>query len=219
MQFESTLDGLIECLQALRQHASGDTPVNINLWGDRNIALQSVFYDHNVGGEESIYLEGNLEDRRESLANFSLVDTDDSITERIEKDYVREKSRLKAEEITEPFTNDLDKVYDLLTIHNKQEFLKSYSYINGIAYDNTCFELFPSKVLDDMDEQNQQVVENVAYLMRYAENLLIEENNGRPTRWNVQAEDLKWAIIDHVSENFTDEQAELFREVCDGMGC
>lgn len=212
MKFNGNLDGLIKCLQELRKVASGDTPVSINLLGEKCIALQRVYYDHVYQGEETIYLEGELDERAEFCSEFSLLDTTDEVVKKLE-------DWKKADELVEPFTNDLDKVYDLLRMESKQRFLESYSYINGIAYDNTCFELFPSKVLDDMDEENQKVVENVAELMRQAENLCLEDMNGRPTGWNVRGDELKWAINDHVTKEFTDEQTELFRELCNSMGC
>ena len=117
------------------------------------------------------------------------------------------------EPITANFLDDLDKMYDLLII-SKEEFLESYSYINEESYDLTLADIKPSSWhLCDSDLQ----ISNMANLCRRAENLYIEELNGRPTSWNVLGSQLKEAIYDFVRNNYTEAQQDLFNDYCNDL--
>ena len=114
--------------------------------------------------------------------------------------------------ITENFLDDLDKMYDLLTI-SKEEFLQSYSYVNEESYNLTLADIIPV----DETIENETQLGNLANLCRRAENLYIEEINDRPTNWNVLGSQLKEAIYDFVRNNFTKEQQEVFNEYCNDL--
>ena len=94
--------------------------------------------------------------------------------------------------------DDLDKVYDLLTI-SKEEFLQSYSYMTEKEYDWTLASIKP---ITDEVEGNEDQIDTLANLRRRAENLYIEEINDRKTSWNILGSQLKEAIYDFVIENF-----------------
>lgn len=115
--------------------------------------------------------------------------------------------------ITANFLDDLDKMYDLLTI-TKEEFLQSYSYINEESYDLTLADVKP---VDDTIENNETQINNLANLCRRAENLYIEELNDRPTSWNVLGSQLKEAIYDFVRNNYTETQQDMFNEYCNEL--
>ena len=74
-----------------------------------------------------------------------------------------------------------------------------------------------SCVNDDTVENNETQIDNMANLCRRAENLYIEELNGRPTEWNVLGSQLKEAIYDFVRANYTEAQQELFNEYCNDL--
>ena len=117
------------------------------------------------------------------------------------------------EPITANFLDDLDKMYDLLTI-SKEEFLESYSYINEESYDLTLADIKP---IDETAENNETQIDNMANLCRRAENLYIEELNGRKTSWNVLGSQLKEAIYDFVRNNYTEAQQDLFNDYCNDL--
>ena len=111
------------------------------------------------------------------------------------------------------FLSDIDKMYDLLTI-TKEEFLDSYSYMTEIEYDLTIEQIMPvSKEL----QANEDQISTMADLCREAENLYIEELNGRPTAWNVLGSQLKEAIYDFVKRNYTEAQQDLFNDYCTAL--
>ena len=103
------------------------------------------------------------------------------------------------------FINDMDKIYDLLKLQSKREFLQSYSYLTVEDYDDTL------KDLRNPDE--------VAYIIREAENMLLEESNDRPTCWNVSGEQVKEVVADYVYSLFTEEEIREFEDMCNSMGC
>ena len=112
------------------------------------------------------------------------------------------------------FLSDIDKMYDLLII-SKEEFLQSYSYMTEAEYDLTLSLIMPtSKEL----QANEDQISTMADLCREAENLYIEELNGRATAWNVLGSQLKEAIYDFVRNNYTEAQQKLFNDYCDSMG-
>ena len=129
----------------------------------------------------------------------------------VAKDEVKELN----EPITENFLDDLDKMYDLLTI-SKEEFLQSYSYINEESYNLTLTDITP---VDETIKNNETQLGNLANLCGRAENLYIEEVvfYDRPTDWNVLGSQLKGAIYDFVRNNFTKEQQEVFNEYCNDL--
>ena len=63
-----------------------------------------------------------------------------------------------------PFTNDVEKLLDMLIL-NKEEFLKSYSYLTPEEYDNTVFKIGPvgsykfiDAILNAMRRENEMVL-------------------------------------------------------------
>jgi hypothetical protein len=115
--------------------------------------------------------------------------------------------------VGQDFLDDLDKVYDLLTI-SKEEFLQSYSYMTEKEYDWTLAGIKP---ITDEVEGNEDQIDTLANLCRRAENLYIEELNGRPTSWNVLGSQLKEAIYDFVRNNYTEVQQDLFNDYCNDL--
>lgn len=90
-----------------------------------------------------------------------------------------------------PFTNDIEKLLDMLIL-NKEEFLKSYSYLTPEEYDNTVIKIGPvgsykfvSNVLDVMRRQKSELV------LRLAFNHLFD----------IGANSLKDVSYDHIREN------------------
>ena len=68
-----------------------------------------------------------------------------------------------------PFTNDIEKLLDMLIL-NKEEFLKSYSYLTPEEYDNTVTRVGPigsykfvSNILDVMRRQKSELVLRLAF--------------------------------------------------------
>lgn len=112
------------------------------------------------------------------------------------------------------FLSDIDKMYDMLII-TKGEFLDSYSYTTEAEYDLTFSLIMP--VSEEL-QANEDQISTMADLCREAENLYIEELNGRPTAWSVKGSQLKEAIYDFVRNNYTVAQQELFNDYCESMG-
>lgn len=56
-------------------------------------------------------------------------------------------------------------------------------------------------------------------MYRQAENLYIEELNGRETNTTVQSENLKCRIIYYIEQYCTVNDREEFYELIDSMGC
>lgn len=90
-----------------------------------------------------------------------------------------------------PFTNDVDKLLDMLIL-NKEEFLKSYSYLTPEEYDATLIRIGPigsykfvSNILDVMRRQKSELV------LRLALNHLFE----------IGANSLKDVSYDYIREN------------------
>ena len=103
------------------------------------------------------------------------------------------------------FINDIDKVADLLAIQDRRRFLQSYSYLTEEEYDLTLLDL--------------RKPEEIAYLWREAENLNIEEINGRPTPYNVTADELKTLLLQYTNAFFTKEELDDMIDMCTGMAC
>lgn len=115
----------------------------------------------------------------------------------------------------ENFLNDIDKVYDLLDSDvSKKEFLKTYSYITAEEYNKSISDLYAD------------LVSNMAYYLRDAENMLIEENTyfdneeTNPYKgFSVSGEQFKTRVWQFMDENMTTKEIEEVREIADGMGC
>ena len=107
------------------------------------------------------------------------------------------------------FIDDIEKMTDLLTfiVENpkgwKEQFMESYSYLTEEEVDETVKEI------------NGQ---SLAYLYRTAENMYIEEMNGRKTGLKTDSETAKTAIINAVN-TLPECEADAFNEVCESMGC
>ena len=113
----------------------------------------------------------------------------------------------------EDFLNDIDKMYDFMEL-SKDEFLNSYSYLDGQEY-----ELTYRKFVSDLPT-------NLAYFMRDAENMLIEENtyfdneDTNPYKqWNVSGEQLKSRVYEYAQAHLSKEEMQEFQDICDGMAC
>jgi hypothetical protein len=116
-------------------------------------------------------------------------------------------------ELYTDFLDDLDKVYDLLII-SKEEFLNSYSYLTEKEYDLSLEAIKPHS---SSAEENESKIDTMSYLCRRAENLYIEELNGRDTRWNVLGSQLKDAIYTYVMNNYSTEQQDMFNDYCNAL--
>lgn len=117
-------------------------------------------------------------------------------------------------ELYTDFLDDLDKVYDLLTI-SKEEFLDSYLCLTEKEYDLTLDKIQPRTRSAEDDED---IIDNMSNLCRRAENLYIEEINGRDTEWGVLGSQLKVAICTYVMHNYSEAQQNLFNDYCYNMG-
>lgn len=100
------------------------------------------------------------------------------------------------------FIHDLDKMYDFFRM-SKDAFLESYSYLTKFDYYKTLDMITPEVLAD---------------LMREAENLHIEDMNGRPYTWNVNGEQLKTVISDYANTHLSVGGYADFIELCDSMG-
>ena len=113
------------------------------------------------------------------------------------------------------FLDDIDKMYDFLDDNiSKEEFLQSYSYLTEEEYTETL------RVL------NENAGIQLAYLMRRAENMLIEENTyfdneeTNPYAYaTVTGEQFKSRIAEYVENHLTDEEKAEFQEMCESMAC
>jgi hypothetical protein len=114
------------------------------------------------------------------------------------------------------FENDTEKLFDLLQL-SKEDFLQSYSYIHEVDYEKTLsmFKVAEHKT----QEENEETIENLAYMLRGAENMYIEELNERPTGCSITGSQFKEAIYDYVDKTLNETQKELFYELCEAMAC
>ena len=64
-QYETTIDGLIQCLTDIKEKCGGDTHVQINVLGGECVTgLVSVCLDNDLGNDNAIvYLETDTEER------------------------------------------------------------------------------------------------------------------------------------------------------------
>lgn len=102
------------------------------------------------------------------------------------------------------FCDDLDKMYGFLTT-SKGEFINSYNSTEQ-DYEDTvrCLQ-------NDMPNE-------LADLMRRAENLYIEDLNGREYDWKVNGEQLKEAVDTYAQEHLSSGEYEEYVEICESMG-
>lgn len=67
---ENNLDGLINCLQEIRNKTTdGSIPICVCV-NNRNIALRSICLETSPRGEKIVCLESDLEDGQESSTHF-----------------------------------------------------------------------------------------------------------------------------------------------------
>ena len=199
---KNNLGNLIEVLYQISQHYGDDIPVSVNLYHDRKLALQSISLD-TTDSELELLIEADLEDNRETSNEFMLSS---NLTNLI----VNRSENPNPDD----FLWDNDKMYDLLTV-TKEVFLNKYLYVSEKDYDLTLSLIKPSTLTV---EDNEEKISNLADLCREAENLYIEELNGRSTDWVVLGSQLKEAVYDFVRENLSEAQQELFNEYCSNMG-
>ena len=102
------------------------------------------------------------------------------------------------------FYNDLDKMYGFLTM-DKGEFLHSFDSTEQ-DYEDTVKYL-----QNDMSSE-------LADLMRRAENLHIEDLNGREYDWKVNGEQLKEAVDSYAQKHLTTSEYDEYVEICESMG-
>ena len=203
---KNSLGNLIEVLTQIAETYGTEIPVSVNLYHDRVLALQSICYDDTDDTCPQILFEADLEDRAEQKSEFDVYSQRGVLESLLQNK--------KAPEDICSFLWDKDKMYDFLTI-TKEEFLQSYIYLSEEEYDLTLSKIKPvSKEL----QANEDQIGTLADLCRDAENLYIEELNGRSTCWNVTGSQLKEAIYDWVRDNLTEEQQQLFNDYCIGMG-
>lgn len=62
-------------------------------------------------------------------------------------------------------------------------------------------------------------IDILADLMRTAENLLLEENNDRPTNCQITGEQLKILVANYALNNLTTSEYKDFEDICNSMGC
>ena len=101
---------------------------------------------------------------------------------------------------------DLEKAGDFLIL-NKKDFLKSYPYVTEQEYEEALKEL------------KEDITSNLAELMRRAENVYIENLNGRETGLAITGEQLKEVINDYVCRHLTEEELEEYEDICNSMAC
>ncbi len=113
----------------------------------------------------------------------------------------------------ETFETDIEKISDLLQLISDnnfdtekgcQEFLASYSYLTYEEVKGTLIKVD---------------TELLAYLMRRAENMNIEEMNGRSTGLAITSEQVKTTVTNYVynSNFFSKKDIEEFEDICNGM--
>lgn len=117
--------------------------------------------------------------------------------------------------MAEDFLNDVDKMYDFLNDNlTREKFTDIYSSVPKADYDLTLKKL------------NENIAMELAYLMRKAENMLIEENTyfdneeTNPYKnFKVTGEQLKSRVYEFVNTHLSKEEKEEFEEWCEGMAC
>lgn len=107
--------------------------------------------------------------------------------------------------MAEHFLNDMDKMNDFLRLEGI-EFLKSYDYITLDDYALTSAEFL------------SDIIESLAELSRQAENMHIEEMNGRDTGWHVTSDELKTSIMWYVQDHLDTNEREEYEDLCNSMG-
>lgn len=151
-----------------------------------------------------IYRENNIAYLHISSENgtgckYKINSLDDVMTEM--KKYIESYCCIKSS-----FTDDVDKMADFLELL-KEEFLQSYSYLTEFEYDET------------RNQFNNSKAEILADLMRAAENLLLEESNGRPTGCEITGEQLKVIVANYALNNLTTSEYKDFEDICESTGC
>ena len=100
---------------------------------------------------------------------------------------------------------DVEKTTDFLEL-TKEEFLQSYSYLDeaDYNYNEALYKIHKATILAD--------------LMRKAENILLEETNGRPTGLAVTSENIKTAISSQY-QTLNKQELQDFEDLCEAMAC
>lgn len=101
------------------------------------------------------------------------------------------------------FVNDVDKMIDFVVL-SKEEFLDSYSYLTEEEYNETLIDY------------NQYKGEVLADLMREAENLHLEEMNGKPIEGPVTSESIK-TNVSKALKTLTKAEMIDFEDCCNAM--
>ena len=206
---KNNISNLIRVLKELEQ-TYGEIPISINLINDRVLAVKNVYFDNSDGNPQLLF-EADLEDRSECGRDINVFSSDGILETLIKVGDDDHKA--------ETFSYDLDKMYDLLEL-TREEFLESYLYISNEEYYYTAEGYFPDNENEaELGEYNMTVISNLADLYRQAENLYIEDLNGRDTGFLVTGGELKERIIDFVNKHLTPNQIKEFQDECDAMAC
>lgn len=112
--------------------------------------------------------------------------------------------------MAETFIDDLEKMTDLLSLvvqhgweQGFERFFEAYSYLTPNEIDDTAALISP---------------ESLADLLRQAENVYIEELNGRETGLAITSEQAKSAIIDFIYKYMPEHDQRIFEHAVESMG-
>ena len=109
------------------------------------------------------------------------------------------------------FTNDLDKMSDLLEAIMSDDSME--------AYDN-FLRIYPDVTENDLDNTVKAINgEVLGYMARYIENANIEEMNDRPTGLKYTAEQMKTTLSNYVynTDFLTKADIEDFEGICEDL--
>lgn len=116
------------------------------------------------------------------------------------------------------FEDNIDLLSDLLALPI-QTFREAYPNLDEQDIDNTIDMYFPFQEGETKDlSENEEIISNLAELMRKAENMHIDEMNGRPTGWQIKGEDLKGIITNIIEVLCTDQDKNKFYELIKASG-
>ena len=124
--------------------------------------------------------------------------------------YIRVK-RNKERVMADTFTNDTDKMIDLLEAIMAED--------NMQAYDD-FLTMYPDVTENELDDTVKEINGiSLAYLARRIENANIEELNGRETGLKYSAESMKTTLSNYVynTDYLTKAERQDFEDECEGM--
>ena len=113
--------------------------------------------------------------------------------------------------MTDTFTNETDKMIDLLEAIMAED--------NMQAYDD-FLKMYPDVTENELDDTVKEINGiSLAYLARRIENAYIEELNGRETGLKYSAESMKTTLSNYVynTDYLTKAERQDFEDECEGM--